>query len=50
MPSSILSQIAFFIVRKAKAQQAKVGTLQAAKNLRKQGYPLEMALAILAGR
>ena len=37
-----------FGVRKALDQKRTKGTLQAAKNLRKQGVPLEVALSILS--
>lgn len=33
--------------KKFKAQQAKVGTFQAARNMRKQGIPIEIAHAVL---
>ncbi len=39
-----------WLAEKARRQAAKVGTQQAAVNLRKQGVPLPLALAILAGR
>jgi hypothetical protein len=39
-----------WLATKAAQQQATVGTQQAAKNLRKQGVPLNVALAILAPR
>lgn len=39
-----------WLVTKAKTQQRDLGTQAAARNLRKQGVPLELALAILAGR
>ena len=39
-----------FGVRKALDQKRSKGTLQAAKNLRKQGVPLEIALSILCHR
>jgi len=39
-----------FGVRKALEQKRTKGTLQAAKNLRKQGAPLEVALSILSHR
>ena len=32
------------------AQAAEVGVQQAARNMRKQGVPIEVALAVLAGR
>ena len=35
---------------KAQQQQFTSGTFQAARNLRKQGAPLEVALALLVGR
>lgn len=36
-----------WLVRKARAQAAQSGTYAAARNLKKQGIPLELALAIL---
>jgi len=36
--------------RRAQANARLAGTYQAARNLRKQGVPIEYALAILAGR
>lgn len=36
-----------WLVRKARLQAAEQGTYQAARNLRKQGAPLNVALAIL---
>lgn len=39
-----------FGVRKSRDQQRESGTLRAAKNLRKQGVPLEVALMVLAHR
>ena len=38
-----------WIVGKARRQAAEVGYQQAAKNLRKQGIPLNVALIILLG-
>ena len=39
-----------FMIRKALDQQNMGGTQQAARNLRKQGVPLAVALLILVGR
>lgn len=39
-----------FFFRKARANQAESGTYQAARNLRKQGVPLPLALDVLARR
>lgn len=39
-----------WLVLKARQQQARQGTQAAARNLRKQGVPLSLALAILAPR
>lgn len=36
-----------FIVDKYRAQQAKVGTYQAARNMRKQGFPLWLTRLVL---
>lgn len=38
-----------WLVRKARQQAAEVGYQQAARNLRKQGVPLNIALVILLG-
>ena len=46
----ISSIIGRFMLNKAHAQQAIQGTQQAAKNLRKQGVPLAVALLCLVGR
>lgn len=39
--------ISDFIIDKYRRQQRKVGTFQAARNMRKQGYPLAMARMVL---
>lgn len=39
-----------FYLRKALNNQHESGTLQAAKNLRKQGVPITIALAVLCGQ
>jgi hypothetical protein len=39
-----------YLIRKAHANASQSGFLAAAKNLRKQGYPLFLALYILTGR
>ena len=39
-----------WLIAKARRQQVTLGTFQAARNLRKQGVPLQLALAILTGR
>lgn len=36
-----------WLIRKARKQQAEQGTFQAARNLKKQGVPLDLALDIL---
>jgi hypothetical protein len=46
----IARTIGRFMVRKALDQQSMQGTHQAARNLRKQGVPLAVALLILVGR
>ena len=46
----ITRMIGRFMIRKALDQQNLVGTQQAARNLRKQGVPLAVALLILVGR
>ena len=46
----IARMIGRFMVAKALDQQNLVGTQQAARNLRKQGVPLAVALLILVGR
>jgi len=40
-------KLANFILSKYRKQAAKSGVYQAARNMRKQGYPLELALAVL---
>jgi hypothetical protein len=40
----------YWLVDKARRQAADLGTQAAAHNLRKQGVPIEVALAILAAR
>jgi hypothetical protein len=42
--------VGWWLLAKARRQAAEAGTYQAAKNLRKQGAPLELALLILATR
>jgi hypothetical protein len=44
------SIIGTFVVAKYRHLAAKSGVQHAARLLRKQGYPIHMALAILAGR
>lgn len=39
-----------WLVAKARAQARKLGTQHAARNLRKQGVPVELAVQILARR
>ena len=46
----ITRMIGRFMVRKALDQQSMQGTHQAARNMRKQGIPLAIALLILVGR
>lgn len=38
------------LMRKVREQVATSGAYRAARNLRKQGYALELALALIAGR
>jgi SpoU rRNA methylase family enzyme len=40
-------KLANFILSKYRKQAAKSGVYQAARNMRKQGYPLELAQAVL---
>jgi hypothetical protein len=42
-----INSIGLFIAVKYQGQQRKVGTYQAARNMRKQGFPLWMARAVL---
>lgn len=42
-------QFAVWFAQKVRENQALSGTYQAARNLKKQGVPIEFALAILAG-
>lgn len=46
----ITRMIGRFMLNKALDQQSMQGTHQAARNLRKQGVPLAVALLILVGR
>lgn len=39
--------VGHWLMRKARKQQAEQGTFQAARNLKKQGVPLDFALDIL---
>jgi len=39
-----------WLMHKARKQQRESGTVQAAKNLRKQGVPVEIAVRLLATR
>jgi hypothetical protein len=39
-----------WLIRKARAQAQAKGTFTAAANLRKQGVPMDLALAILLGK
>ena len=43
-------QAGYWLVDKARLQARVLGTQQAARNLRKQGVPLEIALSILGTR
>lgn len=43
----IMQTIALYLIRKYRAQAAISGFEQAARNLKKQGYPIELALLIL---
>lgn len=40
--------VGYWLMHKARKQQAEVGTYHAARNLKKQGVPLDYALDILA--
>lgn len=42
-------RITNFVLGKYRQQAAKSGTYQAARNMREQGYPIEIARAILLG-
>jgi hypothetical protein len=46
--NSAIYRAGHWLVLKARQQQMRQGTQAAARNLRKQGLPLELALAILA--
>jgi hypothetical protein len=50
MSRRIAAQFLVWFREKARENQRYAGTQQAARNLRKQGVPIEYALAILAGR
>lgn len=39
--------VGYWLMHKARKQQAEQGTFQAARNLKKQGVPLDFALDIL---
>lgn len=45
-----IAHAGIWLVNKARRQQVEIGTYQAARNLRKQGVPLALALGILAPR
>jgi hypothetical protein len=45
-----IANIGAFFFGKARANQREAGTYQAARNLRKQGVPLSIALEVLARR
>ena len=47
-PLGVAHAAGAFLIRKARQQQATSGTQRAARNLRKQGVPLDIALRILA--
>jgi hypothetical protein len=44
----MINLVGKWFAEKVRRQQAELGTLKAAKNLRKQGVPIEIALLILA--
>lgn len=50
MSTNAAKQFVIWFSEKYRWQAESIGTLKAAKNLRKQGVPIEFALAILAGR
>lgn len=50
MSRRIAIQFAIWFRAKAQDNAAEAGVFQAARNLRKQGVPIEYALAILCGR
>lgn len=45
---STMQSLGGWLMHKARKQQAEVGTYHAARNLKKQGVPLDYALDILA--
>lgn len=49
--NNILSalQVGFWIVSKYRMQAKAHGVQHAARNMRKQGFPIELAVAVLAG-
>jgi hypothetical protein len=50
MSLSVLASAGLWLASKARRNADEVGTFQAARNLRKQGVPLNLALALLARR
>lgn len=50
MPQSVYYFVGRWLADKVRRQAAEVGVQQAARNLRKQGAPLEVALALLVWR
>ena len=50
MPQSTFYFVGRWLVDKVRAQARTVGVQQAARNLREQGAPIEVALAILSFR
>ena len=50
MSLSVLASAGFWLAHKARRNADDVGTFQAARNLRKQGVPLNLALALLLAR
>ena len=50
MSLSVLDSAGLWLACKARRNAEEVGTFQAARNLRKQGVPLNLALALLARR
>lgn len=50
MSLASLNAAGLWLARKARRNAEEAGVQQAARNLRKQGVPIELALAILCGR
>lgn len=50
MPNQLASLIGNYVINKYRKQARRSGVRAAANNMRKQGYPLALALIVLVGR